>query len=61
MGIQKRNVYIVVCDFCGEELENGDGGTMCALTKEEADKYRESCEWIKKNGKTACHNCFEEI
>jgi len=61
MGIRRMDIYIIECDICGEELENGDGGTLCSFSKEEADKYREMSEWIKKDGKIACPNCYEEI
>ena len=54
MGIQKRDCYIVKCDFCGYELENGEGGTLCLSSKYEASRHIPVCDRLRKNGKLAC-------
>lgn len=61
MGIRKIKVYIAKCDICKDELQNGEGGTLCLDTKDEAQKYLDFAGWTKKNGKIVCKNCFEEI
>jgi len=61
MGIQKKEFYIAKCDICKDELQNGEGGTLCLDTKDEVKKHLDLAGWTKKNGKIACENCCEEI
>lgn len=58
MGIRKKEVYIVVCDNCPTELENGEGGTLCLNNKSDAKKHIEFSGWKKKDGKIFCENCY---
>jgi formylmethanofuran dehydrogenase subunit E len=61
VGIQKREFYIVKCDICGEELQNGDGGILCLDSRENANEHIPLGDWNKKNGKIACENCYEKL
>jgi hypothetical protein len=61
MGIRKKEFFIAVCDFCPDELQNGEGGTLCLDSKESTDEHLSHAGWTKKNGKLACENCYEEI
>jgi hypothetical protein len=61
MGIQKKEFYIVKCDFCKASLENGKGGELCLSLKKSALEHIELNRKTRKNSKTACPDCWEEL
>lgn len=61
MGIRKQVFYIAVCDECDAELENGEGGVLCLLTKEDAENHISYADWVKKDGKLLCDNCYASL
>jgi len=61
MGIEKKEFYVIQCDFCGEEVENEEGGTLCLDSKEAAIEYITLVGWREKNGKIECEECWESL
>ncbi len=61
MGVRKKDCWIIKCDICHGELENGEGGTLCFFKRTEAEKNIPYGDWTKKNGKLVCPWCYEEI
>lgn len=61
MGIRIKKYHVVVCDICGDDLKNGDGGILCLDAKKEAEKHITLSCWIKKNGKIICENCHNSL
>ena len=61
MGIRKRTYYIIKCDKCGYEMENGEGGTLCLESKLQVHQHIFLAGWTKRNGKIACESCYEKI
>jgi hypothetical protein len=61
MGIQKKEFYVVKCDFCKISLENGEGGELCLQSKESALEHMKLAMWTRKNNKTACCDCWEKL
>jgi hypothetical protein len=61
MGVRKKEFNVVMCDFCDTVLENGEGGELCFLSKESALEHIKLAGWTRKNGKTACCDCWEKL
>jgi len=59
MGIKKQDFFVAKCDYCGEYLQNGEGGILCCKTKGGIKDHMKFADWKKKNGKISCENCWE--
>lgn len=59
--IEKREVWVVVCE-CGEALDaHGDGGYTVFDSEETAKRAAENDEWeISDDGKVTCGYCADE-
>lgn len=58
MGAKKEEVYICVCDRCGEVYDNGDCIPSFTETWEADNAIREEEDWHEDGGKYYCPECF---
>jgi hypothetical protein len=61
MGIRKKEFYIVVCDECKTELQNGEGGTLCLNNSESARTHAILSDWHYNDNKLLCCNCYNNL
>lgn len=63
MGIHKVTAYVIQCDKCKIFYPGPDGqGCIFFNTREKVEQEEDfAIHWHKKDGKTVCPSCVEQI